>query len=105
MQGQYVMCKSGMEEHMCWHCYISGKLSLSVIWIKIFFHTQLLYKTNCAVSHLSFCNLQITSSYRQCEVSTSFRESAYWGGTKFCPCQGCGCTIRVDTLSDWLVST
>lgn len=57
MQGQYVIGKSGVEENMCWHYYVSGKLLLSVIWIKIFFHTHLLYKTNSAVSHLSCCNL------------------------------------------------
>lgn len=87
---------------MCWHHY-GGKLSLSVICMKIFFHTQPLYKTNSAVSHLSFCNLYISSSYKQCEVSASFRESACWGETKFSPCQSSGCTNRADILSGLLV--
>lgn len=93
---------------------LSGKLLLAVICIQIILHTQLLYKadsavsllsaqqTDSAVSHLSLCNLHIAGSYKKCEVSTSFRESPYWGEAESCPCQGSGCTIRADTLSGWL---
>lgn len=102
MQGQCVMCEGGVEERTCWHC-LSGKLLLAVIWIKILL-TQLLYKADSAVSRLSLCNLHITGSYKKCEVSTSFRESPYWGEMEFCPCQGSGCTIRADTLSGYILS-
>lgn len=97
MQGQYVMCKQKWKNTHAGSGTLVGSCHCQQFRLNSCFHAQPLHKTNSAVSHLAFCNLQITSNYKQCERE----KSAYWGETKFCPYQGSGCTITAGTLSVW----